>query len=306
MRHISQNNSSATNPKPIGTIHLIPVSEIIPMQNNPFQIRDDLSWNELIESVSQMGILMPIEVRTIRSGKYEIISGSRRYHVAILTGLEFIPAIILDLGNEDAIIRMVDSNIQRENLLPSERAFAYKMRMEAIKRKAGRRSETREENAPKVSAHFRSDDTIGSAAGMSGDTVRNYITLTKLIPELLQMVDEKKIALTPAYQLADLSKEEQYLLLETIASEQVTPSLSQAQRIRRLSAAEQLNEDIMLSILSEQKKPVKNDVTLSEEKLRKYFPRYYSPAKIESLIFKLLDMWVRKYPQNHSTKMSSN
>ena len=185
----------------------------------------------------------------MRSGKYEIISGSRRYHAAILTGLKFIPAIILDLGNEDAIIRMVDSNIQRENILPSERAFAYKMRMEAIKRKAGRHSEAKEENAPKLSAHFRSDDTIGSAAGVSGDTVRNYITLTKLIPELLQMVDEKKIALTPAYQLTGLSKEEQYLLLETIECEQVTPSLSQAQRIRRLSAAEQLNEDIMFSIL---------------------------------------------------------
>ena len=295
MHHITQNNSSATNPKPIGTIHSIPVSEIIPMQNNPFRIRNDLSWNELIESISQTGILMPIEVRIMRSGKYEIISGSRRYHAAILTGLEFIPVIILDLSNEDAIIRMVDSNIQRENLLPSERAFAYKMRMEAIKRKAGRHSEIREENTPKVSAHFRSDDTIGSAAGVSGDTVRNYITLTKLIPELLQMVDEKKIALTPAYQLTGLSKEEQYLLLETIECEQVTPSLSQAQRIRRLSEAGKLNEDIMLSILSEQKKPVKNDVTLSEEKLRKYFPRHYSPAQIEGLIFKLLDIWSKQY-----------
>ena len=306
MRQTTQSNHSAIKPQTIGTIHSIPVSEIIPMKNNPFQIRDDLSMNELIESVSLTGILMPIEVRIMQSEKYEIISGSRRYHAAVLAGLDFIPAIILDLNNEDAIIRMVDSNIQREYILPSERAFAYKMRMEAIKRKAGRHSEAKEENAPKISVHFRSDDTIGKAAGVSGDTIRNYITLTKLIPELLQMVDEKKIALTPAYQLADLSKEEQYLLLETIASEQVTPSLSQAQRIRRLSEAGQLNEDIMLSILSEQKKPVKNDVTLSEEKLRKYFPRYYSPAKIESLIFKLLDMWVRKYPQNHSTQMSSN
>lgn len=148
--------------------------------------------------------------------------------------------------------------------------------------------------------HFRSDDTIGKAAGVSGDTIRNYITLTKLIPELLQMVDEKKIALTPAYQLTGLSKEEQYLLLETIECEQVTPSLSQAQRIRRLSEASKLNEDTMLSILSEQKKPVKNDVTLSEEKLRKYFPLHYSPAKIECIIFKLLDVWARKYTQNHS------
>ncbi len=305
MRQTTQSNSSAIKPQPIGIIHSIPVSEIIPMKNNPFQIRDDLSLNELIESVSMTGILMPIEVRIMQSEKYEIISGSRRYHAAVIAGLDFIPAIILNLGNEDAIIRMVDSNIQRENLLPSERAFAYKMRMEAIKRKAGRHSENRDGNAPNLSAHFRSDDTIGKVAGVSGDTIRNYITLTQLIPELLKMVDEKKIALTPAYQLAGLSKEEQYLFLETIEYEQTTPSLSQAQRIRRLSEAGKLNEDIMLSILAEQKKPVKNDVTLSEEKLRKYFPRYYSPAKIEGLIFKLLDMWARKYPQNHSTQLSN-
>ena len=282
-------------PPIIGRVHSIRTSEIIPMPNNPFQIRDDPSMCELIESISQQGILTPIEVRHLQSGKYEIISGSRRHHAAVTAGLDLIPAIILDLSNEDAIIRMVDSNIQREYILPSERAFAYKMRMEAIKRKAGRHSATKEENAPKVSAHFRSDDTIGSATGVSGDTVRNYITLTKLIPELLQMVDEKKIALTPAYQLTGLSKEEQYLLLETIECEQVTPSLSQAQRIRRLSEAGKLNEDIMLSTLSEQKKPVKNDVTLSEEKLRKYFPRHYSPAQIEGLIFKLLDIWSKQY-----------
>lgn len=299
MRQTTQSNSSAIKPQTIGTIHSIPVSEIIPMQNNPFQIRDDLSLNELIASITQFGILTPIEVRLLQPEKYEIISGSRRHHAAVITGLKFIPTIILELGDDDSIIRMVDSNIQRENLLPSERAFAYKMRMETIKRKAGRHSETRKENVPKLSAHFRSDDTIGNAVGISGDTVRNYISLTQLIPELLKMVDAKKIALTPAYQLAGLSREEQYLLLETIECEQVTPSLSQAQRIRRLSEAGKLNEDIMLSILSEQKKPVKNDVTLSEEKLRKYFPRHYSPAKIEGLIFKLLDVWARKYPQNH-------
>ena len=285
-------------PPIIGRVHSIRTSEIIPMPNNPFQIRDDPSMCELIESISQLGILVPIEVRRLQSGKYEIISGSRRHHAAVTASLDFIPAIILNLNNDDSIIRMVDSNIQRENLLPSERAFAYKMRMEAIKRKAGRHSETREENAPKVSAHFRSDDTLGKAAGVSGDTIRNYITLTQLIPELLKMVDEKKIALTPAYQLTGLSREEQYLLLETIECEQVTPSLSQAQRIRRLSEAGKLNEDTMLSILSEQKKPVKNDVTLSEEKLRKYFPRHYSPAKIEGLIFKLLDIWSKQYIQS--------
>lgn len=254
MVQMTANNSSAIIPQSIGTIHSVPTSEINLMQNSPFQIHDDFSMHELIESVCLTGILVPLEVRLLQSGKYEIISGSRRYHAAVMAGLDFLPAIILDLDNEEAIIRMVDSNIQRENLLPSERAFAYKMRMEAIKRKAGRRSETREDNTPKVSAHFRSDDAIGSAAGVSGDTVRNYITLTKLIPELLQMVDEKKIALTPAYQLTGLSKEEQYILLETIASEQVTPSLSQAQRIRRLSEAGQLNEDIMLSASCQSRK----------------------------------------------------
>lgn len=287
-------------PPIIGRVHSIRTSEIIPMPNNPFQIRDDPSMCELIESISQLGILAPIEVRHLQSGKYEIISGSRRHHAAVTAGLDLIPAIILNLNNDDSIIRMVDSNIQRENLLPSERAFAYKMRMEAVKRKAGRAQKDISENSPKVSANFRSDDVIGKMAGISGDTVRNYISLTQLIPELLQMVNEKKIALTPAYQIAVLPKKEQYMLLETIDSEQTTPSLSQAQRMKKLSEAGELNEDTILSILSEQKKPAKNDVTLSEEKLRKYFPQHYSPAKIEGLIFKLLDAWARKYPQNHT------
>ena len=292
---VQTESSIKITPPIIGRVHSIRTSEIIPMPNNPFQLRDDFSMCELIERISELGILVPIEVRHLQSGKYEIISGSRRHHAAVTAGLDFIPAIILNLNNDDSIIRMVDSNIQRKNLLSSERAFAYKMRMEVIKRKAGRHSETRKENVPKLSVHFRSDDAIGNAAGISGDTVRNYISLTQLIPELLKLVDEKRIALTPAYQLTGLSKDEQYLLLETIECEQVTPSLSQAQRIRRLSEAGKLNEDIMLSILSEQKKPVKNDVTLSEEKLRKYFPRHYSPAQIEGLIFKLLDIWSKQY-----------
>lgn len=294
-----RNNFTTLKPSVIGTIHCIHTETISTIPNSPFPVRQDLSMQELVESIAQLGILVPIEVRPAQPGRYEIISGSRRYYAAKVISLEFIPAIILDLDDDEAIIRMVDSNIQRENILPSERAFAYKIRMEAVKRKAGRPQKDRSENLPKVSANFRSDDSIGKMSGISGDTVRNYISLTRLIPELLQMVDEKRIALTPAYQLTALPKEEQYLLLKTIDSEQVTPSLSQAQRMRQLSQARELNEDTILSIMSEQKKPVKNNVTLSEEKLRKYFPRHYSPAKIECIIFKLLDVWARKYPQNH-------
>ena len=287
-------------PPIIGSIHSIPLSAIHPMPNNPFQVRDDPAMTELIESISQFGILVPVEVRPTEYGDYEMISGSRRHHACTAAGLDSVPAIILHLDDDDSIIRMVDSNIQRENILPSERAHAYKMRMEAIKRKAGRPRKEEKENAPKISANFRSDDSIGELAGISGDTVRNYISLTQLVPELMQMVDDKKIGLTPAYQLASLPKEEQALLVDTIQSEQNTPSLSQAQRLRKLSQAGELNEDSMLNIMAEQKKPVRNDVTLSEEKLRKYFPRAYSPAKIEELVFKLLDVWLKRHQRDQS------
>ena len=201
-----------------------------------------------------------------------------------------------NLDRDAATIIMVDSNLQRENILPSERAKAYKMKMEAIKRQGARTDLT----SPKISAKFRSDDEVGQDAGVSGDTIRNYIALTQLVPELQQMVDEKKIALSPAYQLAALTPKEQGLLLETIDSEQTTPSLSQAQRMKKLSQSGELNEDTMLSIMMEQKKPEKNDITLSGEKLRKYFPRSYTPFQIENTIFKLLDAWQKKRQRDQS------
>lgn len=296
----SRTVSGQDAPPIIGSIHSIPIADISPMPDSPFKIREDAAMQELIESVAQFGVLVPIEVRPRESGGYEIISGARRQNAASLAGLDAVPAIILSLDDDDAIIRMVDSNIQRENILPSERAHAYKMRMDAIKRRAGRPRKEEKENAPNVSANFRCDDSVGELAGVSGDTVRNYISLTQLVPELLQMVDEKKIGLTPAYQLASLPEEEQILLVDTILSEQNTPSLSQAQRLRKLSQAGELNEDTMLNIMAEQKKPVKNDVTLSEEKLRKYFPRAYSPAKIEELVFKLLDVWLKRRQRDQS------
>lgn len=210
------------------------------------------------------------------------------------------PVMVLNLKDDDAIIRMIDSNIQRENILPSERAKAYKLKMEAVKRKAGRPQKDDEKNSPKISANFRSDDSIGDQEGISGDTIRNYISLTNLTPPLMQMVDDGKIALSPAYQLASLNEKEQELLVETIGSEQSTPSLSQAQRMKKLSQSGELNEDTMLSIMMEQKKPVQANITLSGERLRKYFPRSYSPIQMEEVIFKLLDAWQRKRQREQS------
>ena len=255
----------------------IPLSELHPFPDHPFQVREDASMQETAES-------------------YELIAGHRRKHACELAGLATMPVIVRDIDRDAATIIMVDSNLQRENILPSERAKAYKMKMEAIKRQGARSDLT----SPKISAKFRSDDEVGQDAGVSGDTIRNYIALTQLVPELQQMVDEKKIALSPAYQLAALTPKEQGLLLETIDSEQTTPSLSQAQRMKKLSQSGELNEDTMLSIMMEQKKPEKNDITLSGEKLRKYFPRSYTPFQIENTIFKLLDAWQKKRQRDQS------
>ena len=251
--------------------------------------------DELVESIRVHGILSPLLARPKGEG-YELVSGHRRRLAAQKLGLPTVPVLVREMTDDEAVILMVDSNLQRENILPSERAKAYKMKMEAIKRQGARTDLT----SPKISAKFRSDDEVGQDAGVSGDTIRNYIALTQLVPELQQMVDEKKIALSPAYQLAALTPKEQGLLLETIDSEQTTPSLSQAQRMKKLSQSGELNEDTMLSIMMEQKKPEKNDITLSGEKLRKYFPRSYTPFQIENTIFKLLDAWQKKRQRDQS------
>ncbi len=270
--------------------------QLHPHPLSPFGIRDDPSMMELVESVKQFGVLVPAIARPREDGSYELIAGHRRQKACELAGLDSMPVIVMNLDDNDAIIQMVESNIQRENILPSERAKAYKLKMEALKRQGARSDLT----SPKISAKFRSDDSVGDEAGVSGDTVRNYIALNNLIPELMEMVDEKKIALSPAYQIAALPKESQEQLLDTIESEQATPSLSQAQRLRKLSQAGELNEDTMLSIMMEQKKPVRNDITLSGDKLKKYFPRSYSPKRIEETIFKLLDAWLKKRQRENS------
>ena len=280
----------AKKPEP-EVVEQIPLSDLHPFPDHPFQVRDDDSMQETAESIKTYGVLVPALARPREDGGgYELIADHRRKHACELAGLTTMPVIVRDIDRDAATIIMVDSNLQRENILPSERAKAYKMKMEAIKRQGARTDLT----SPKISAKFRSDDEVGQDAGVSGDTIRNYIALTQLDPELQQMVDEKKIALSPAYQIAALTPKEQGLLLETIDSEQATPSLSQAQRMKKLSQSGELNEDTMLSIMMEQKKPEKNDITLSGEKLRKYFPRSYTPFQIENTIFKLLDAWQKK------------
>ena len=280
----------------MGLIYRLPTSELHPHPDNPFAIRDDPEMKELTESVQKFGVLVPAIARASPDGGYELISGHRRKYACEKNSIDFMPVIVLELNDDEAIIQMIDSNIQRENILPSERAKAYKMKMDAIRRQGARTDLT----SPNVWAKFRSDDTVGEKDGVSGDTVRNYMALNNLSPPLMQMVDEKKIALSPAYQIAALSPPEQEWLLETMNSEQATPSLSQAQRLKKLSQSGKLNEDTMLSIMSEQKKPMRNDITLSGEKLRKYFPRSYTPMQMEAVIFKLLDAWQKKRQRDQS------
>ncbi|QNK40757.1 ParB/RepB/Spo0J family partition protein [Caproicibacter fermentans] len=267
------------------------LSELHPFPDHPFQVRDDDAMKETVESIKEYGVLVPAIVRPRADGGYELISGHRRKHACELAGLPTMPVIVRDLDDDAATIIMVDSNIQRENILPSERAKAYKMKLDAIKRQAGRPSK---ENAPQVAANFRSDDEVAKGANISGDTVRRYIRLNELAPQLQQMVDDKRIAMTPAVELSYLRPEEQTLLLDTIESEQATPSLSQAQRLKKFSQDGHLNEDSMLAIMSEEKKPEKNDLTIKADKLQKYFPKSYTPQQMEQVIIRLLDGWRKK------------
>ena len=277
----------------------IPLAELHPFPEHPYGIREDQAMQDTVDSVKQNGVVVPAIVRPRAEGGYEIVAGHRRKLASERAGFPDMPCIVRNLTDDEAIIQLVDSNAQREDVLPSERAKAYKMRLEAIKRTAGRPrkdlsdNDPLPDNSPNNSANFRSDDEVGNVDGISGDTVRNIISLNNLIPELMQMVDEKKISLTPAYQIAALTEPEQRLLLETIDSEQATPSVSQAQRMRKLSQSGELNEDNMLQIMMEQKKPQSFSITIPLDKLRKYFPKSYSPEKMEETIFKLLEQWLK-------------
>ena len=284
----------------VETVRRIALSELRPFPNHPFAVRDDDSMKETVESVKEYGVLVPAIARPHEGGGYELISGHRRKHACELAGLDTMPVIVRDMDDDTAIIYMVDSNLQRESILPSEKAQAYKMKMDAIRRKAGRPNKGEAsvgENGGQVGHHLRgvkSRDIVAENSEDSARTIQRFIRLTELSPPLQKMVDEKKIAMTPAVEISYLKPEEQALLVETIDSEQATPSLSQAQRMKKLSQSGELNEDTMLTIMSEEKKPPREDITLSGEKLRKYFPRSYTPRQMEDTIFKLLEGWQRK------------
>ena len=272
----------------------IPVEKLKPFPDHPFQVRDDDSMRETVESIKTYGVLQPVIVRPTKDGDYEILSGHRRKHACELAERKTIPAIVRELDDDAAIIFMVDSNLQRENILPSERAAAYKMKMEALKRQGLRTDLT----STQVVSKLRSGEVIGNENSESRETVRRYIRLTELQPELQQMVDEKKMAFTPAVEISYLKPDEQRMLLDTISSEQATPSLSQAQRLKKLSQAGELTDDSMLSIMSEQKKPERNDLTIPADVLEKFFPRSFTPMKMQEVIIKLLESWQRKRQQS--------
>ena len=272
----------------------IPLSELHPFKNHPFKVKDDEAMMETADSIRQYGVLVPAIVRPDADGGYELVAGHRRHHASELAGKETLPCIVRDLDDDAATIIMVDSNLQRENLLPSELAFAYKMKLEAVKHQGARTDLTSVQVEQKLSARDRVAQEAGEKSGIQ---VMRYIRLTELIPPLLDMVDEKKIALSPAYELSFLKPEEQAQLVETMDYEQATPSLSQAQRMKKFSQEERLTEDVMLAILSEEKKSELDRVTLTSDTLRKYFPKSYTPKKMEETIIKLLEAWQRKRQQ---------
>ena len=272
-------------------VQQIPIGELFPFKNHPFKVLDDESMQRTVESVEQYGVLSPLIARPRPEGGYEIISGHRRQHAAQLAGLDTLPVIVRQMDDDAAVLLMVDSNLQRENILPSERAFAYKMKLEAIKHQGARTDLTSVQVEQKLSAR---DQVAKEAGERSGIQVMRYVRLTELIPELLDMVDEKKIAFNPAYELSFLKPDEQQMLVETMDYEQATPSLSQAQRMKKFSQEGKLSEDVMLAIMSEEKKGDLDKVTLSSDTLRKYFPKSYTPAKMQETIIKLLEQWQKK------------
>ena len=275
------------------TIKEIPLGELHPFPDHPFGVRDDEAMAQTVESIKEYGVLVPAIARPREDGGYEIIAGHRRKHACEIAGLKTMPVIVRDIDRNTATIVMVDSNLQRENILPSERAKAYKMKLEAIKRQGARTDLTCTQVGHKSNG-TKSIQKVADEAGESRTQVQRYIRLNELQPELQHLVDEGKIGMTPAVEISYLKPDEQKILIETIDSEQATPSFSQAQRMRRLSQEGKLNDDAVLDIMMEQKKPENWDLKLPMEKIRKFFPRSYTPQRMEETIIKLLETWMKK------------
>ena len=271
-------------------VQQIPIGELFPFKDHPFKVLDDESMQRTVESVEQYGVLSPLIARPRPEGGYEIISGHRRQHAAQLAGLETLPVIVRNMDDDAAVLLMVDSNLQRENILPSERAFAYKMKLEALKNQGARSDLT----STQLVSKLRSNEQLGAENNQSRETVRRFIRLTNLVPELLDMVDEKKIAFNPAVELSYLDESQQRDFLEAMNDTQNAPSLSQAQRLKRLAQEGHFSYDVAFAVMGEEKKDELDKVVIKNDTLRKYFPRSFTPKQMEDTIIKLLDQWQRK------------
>ena len=272
----------------------IPLDQLKPFKNHPFKVRDDQRMLDTVDSIREYGVLVPAIARPDPEGGYELISGHRRKRGCEMAGLQTMPVIIRDLDDDAAVLVMVDSNIQREELLPSERAFAYKMKLEALKHQGARSDLT----SSQLGTKLRADELLAQQAGESRNQVQRFIRLTELISELLDMVDERKLAFNPAVEVSYLKRDEQRMLLEAMDAEQTTPSLSQAQRLKKFSQEGRLTEQAMSAIMSEEKKSDMDKVTLRSDTLRRYFPKSYTPKQMEQTIIKLLDVWQKQRQKN--------
>ena len=271
-------------------IQQISISELHHFKDHPFKVLDDEAMQRTVESVAQFGVLAPLIARPREEGGYEIISGHRRQHAAELAGLKTLPVIVRNMDDDQAVIQMVDSNLQREHILPSERAFAYKMKLEAIKRTAGRPSK----NVSQIGTQKRSDQIMAEELGESRNQIQRFIRLTNLVPELLDMVDEKKIAFNPAVELSYLDESQQRDFLEAMEDTQNAPSLSQAQQLKKMAQQGEFSYEKAFDVMGQEKKSEKDTVTIKNETLRKYFPRSYTPKQMEEKIIQLLDAWQKK------------
>lgn len=279
--------------KPNEQVQQIPLSEIRPFKNHPFKVADDELMQQTIDSIMQVGVLNPAIIRPAPEGGYEMVAGHRRLHAADLAGLKTIPAIVRNLDDDEAVILMVDSNLQRETISPMERAQAYKMKLEALKHQ-GKRVDLEGKSTSTQIAQKLSVEKVAAEAGTSRDQVRRYIRLTELLPEVQKKVDSKEIAFSPAVELSYLTHDEQKQFLDAMDYSQNTPSLSQAQRLKKLSREGKCTQEAMRSIMSEEKKEEQERITLSSDTLRKYFPRSYTPLQMQQTIIKLLEQWQKK------------